>query len=117
MTTRAVRLMRELAARNVAITVQGSRMRFSPRSALDPTLIDRIVACRAEILALLGPDGEALPQLPGGIQRWLLHTIAEAPRPLPAALLHRRLDQAIGLLVRRGELQIGKDGALTLRAT
>jgi hypothetical protein len=142
--TRAHHILRELATRNVAVTLEGARLRFSPRAALDPALIAQILACKTEILALVAtaalvpPTPHPHPRLaiphytpPSSIhphpapalhlvtplQRWLLHTLAEARSPLPPAVLHRRLDLATHILLSRGELQLDGAGALALRST
>jgi TubC N-terminal docking domain len=118
-------LLEELALRGISVAVEGTRLRLRPRSALDPALVARLLACKAELLAALRPAPPArrplagrplaphphrlqLPgQPPGALtltETWVLLALAEAPG-LSRARLHASLEWAIDALLDRGEIQ------------
>ena len=57
------RIFKELNVLGIRIVAHGDRIRYSPRSQMTPDLADRIVAHRAEVLAVLNGDPEALSAL------------------------------------------------------
>ncbi len=125
MMTQAHHLLAELATRGVSIAVEGTHLRFSPRSALTENLIARILAAKAELLAVLRaaapPAAAAVPALPS-LQQWVLWAVAQTPH-LPRAVLYGSVpaprpavDHALAALLRSGELRAHRDGALDLNA-
>jgi hypothetical protein len=89
--TPAHRLLHELARRNVAITLRGTRLRLAPRTALDPALIARLVACRSELLAILAAASTAAtppsPRRQTPRATAAVATILAADPPRPASTL------------------------------
>jgi hypothetical protein len=51
----AAQLLADLARLNVRLEVHGDRLRFHPRSAMTPELLDLMKAHKAELLVLLRP--------------------------------------------------------------
>jgi hypothetical protein len=122
---RAHDVLAELAARGVSVALEGSHLRLCPRSALDPGLLERIRACKAEILAVLRARAQRSQPGGGGLtqpQWWVLCALATTSH-LSRAALHARvpvprgtLDQAITWLLARGEVAARADGTLRLNA-
>jgi hypothetical protein len=124
MTSGTHALLAELAIRGVSIAVDGNRLRLTPGSALTENLIERILAARAELLALLraAPPRPRIPALPN-LQLRVLWAVAQRPK-LPREALYGGLtaprpaiDQAVAVLVARGELRARRDGGLELNAS
>lgn len=57
----AADLLADLARRGVRLEAAGERLRYFPRSALTPELLDRLKAHKAELLAMLRAAGQAPP--------------------------------------------------------
>ena len=122
--TRAQHLLTELATRGITISVEGTRLRLRPRSALTESLIARIFAAKPELLALLRTlrSPPAVPAL-APLQWWVLWAVAQSPRLPPAALYaclpapRSAVDQALRALLRRRELRSRQDGGLDLNAS
>ena len=70
-TVSAAELLADLARRGIRLEADGERLRYHPRSALTPDLLDRLKAHKAELLTLLlratafdidsAPDAEPAP--------------------------------------------------------
>jgi hypothetical protein len=119
--TRAHHLLAELATLGVTLSAEGTRLRLSPRSALTEGVIARVLAAKAELLALLrtAPAPTTVPALPH-IQWWVLCAVAHSPH-LPRTVLYtcvpappRVVDHALAALLNRGELRARSDGAVDL---
>lgn len=48
--------MADLAGRGIRLEAHGDRLRYHPRSAITPDLVDRLRDHKAELLAILRPD-------------------------------------------------------------
>ena len=86
----AARLMTDLAQLGIRIEAHGDRLRYSPRSALTPDLADRMKVHKAELLAILRPEGdshtpaiEARPteQSPADKYDWVDEPSTAPPKP------------------------------------
>ena len=60
----AAELLLDLGRLGIRLEADGQRLRFHPRSALTPDLLERLKAHKADLLALLRPAPEAAPALP-----------------------------------------------------
>lgn len=60
----AAELLLDLGRLGIRLEAHGDRLRYSPRSALTPDLLDRLKSHKAELLALLRPAPEAPLSLP-----------------------------------------------------
>ncbi len=99
----AARLMTDLAQLGIRIEAHGDRLRYSPRSALTPDLADRMKVHKAELLAILWPEGaphtpaiepsiEARPteQSPADKYDWIDKSFTAPPKPpRPHCRCHR----------------------------
>ena len=68
----AARLIADLTNMGIRLEVQGDRLRYSPRSAVTPTLIERMKARKAELLAILRRDGHSKPHNQSGRRTTIL---------------------------------------------
>jgi hypothetical protein len=85
-------VLAELAARGISVALEGAFLRLCPRSALDAELLERIRACKAEILAVLRARAQRPRPLGGGLtqpQWWVLCALATTSRLSRAALQAR----------------------------
>ena len=57
----AAELLLDLARRGIRLEAHGERLRYFPRSAVTPDLLDRLKAHKGELLAMLRPATEPLP--------------------------------------------------------
>jgi hypothetical protein len=81
----AAALLGELRERGVEVWAAGDRLRYMPRSAVDPELRDRLAAHKAELLEALGPE-------PAGTMDLLEDgPVLEVRHALVAVRLHSRL--------------------------
>ena len=55
---RAAQLMADLTRLGIRLEAHGDRLRYSPRSAVTPELVDRMKAHKPELLAMLQPEGD-----------------------------------------------------------
>jgi hypothetical protein len=60
----AAELLLDLGRLGIRLEADGERLRYFPRSALTPDLLDRLKAHKAELLAVLRPAHESAPALP-----------------------------------------------------
>lgn len=63
-TVSAAELLVDLARRGIRLEADGERLRYYPRSALTPDLLDRLKAYKVDLLAMLLPVPEVSPALP-----------------------------------------------------
>lgn len=67
-------LIQELRSQGVTLEAVGERLRFHPRSAVPPDLLQRMCDCKAELLAMLHPqDGRSSDAADGGPQYLPVH--------------------------------------------
>jgi hypothetical protein len=60
----AADLLLDLSRVGIRLEAHGERLRYFPRSALTPDLLDRLKAHKADLLAVLRPAPEGVPNLP-----------------------------------------------------
>lgn len=60
----AADLLLDLGRLGIRLEADGERLRYFPRSALTPDLLERLKAHKAELLAVLRPAPEAAPAVP-----------------------------------------------------
>ena len=67
----AAEIMVDLARRGIRLEGEGERLRYYPRSALTPELLDRLIAHKAELLAAIERFEEraAIMEFDAGLSR------------------------------------------------
>lgn len=60
----AAELLLDLGRLGIRLEANGERLRYFPRSALTPDLLDRLKAHKADLMATLRPAPEVSPALP-----------------------------------------------------
>lgn len=60
----AAELLDDLTRLGIRFEADGERLRYYPRSALTPDLLDRLKASKADLLALLKPTHDVAPAIP-----------------------------------------------------
>lgn len=61
--TRAVAVLLDLASLGVRMVADGDRLKLSPRSIVSPEMLERIKACKFELLAIVRGDSEILDEI------------------------------------------------------